>query len=239
MNSKIVQDEAVGPKVKLSARIGSLRPSPTLAVTAKARELRAQGIDVIGFGAGEPDFDTPEPIVRAAQEALKEGFTHYTAVGGIQELKEAVARKFLRDNNSTYRPEEIIITVGAKQAFFSICQVLLDPGSEVIVPSPYWVSYVDIVSLSGGKPVVCPLREETGFDLDPEAIERCITPATKAVVVNSPSNPTGGVYSKEAVEAVVRLAAYTTARSPCARRDSARRHGTTPLSSTASPRPTP
>ncbi|MEE8109446.1 MAG: aminotransferase class I/II-fold pyridoxal phosphate-dependent enzyme, partial [bacterium] len=146
MNAKAALDEASARKVRLSERITALRPSPTLAIAAKARELRAQGVDVIGFGAGEPDFDTPEPIVRAAQEALEEGFTHYTAVGGIQELKEAIARKLLRDNDTAYRPEEIIVTVGAKQAFFSACQVLLDPGSEVIIPSPYWVSYVDIVA---------------------------------------------------------------------------------------------
>ena len=206
MNAKAALDEASATKVRLSERITALRPSPTLAITAKARELRAQGVDVIGFGAGEPDFDTPEPIVRAAQEALEEGFTHYTAVGGIQELKEAIARKLLRDNDTAYRPEEIIVTVGAKQAFFSVCQVLLDPGSEVIIPSPYWVSYVDIVALAGGKAVVCPLKEEKGFDLDPEAVERCVTPATRAVVLNSPSNPTGAVYSREAMEAIVRLA---------------------------------
>ncbi|MFQ5912099.1 MAG: pyridoxal phosphate-dependent aminotransferase [Nitrospinota bacterium] len=206
MKAKAGLSEPSAPKIKLSERIASLRPSPTLAVTAKARELRERGVDVIGFGAGEPDFDTPEPIIRAAHKALEEGFTRYTAVSGIRELKEAIARKLLRDNDSPYRPDEIIVTVGAKQAYYSVCQVLLDPGAEVIIPSPYWVSYVDIVELAGGKPVICPLREEDGFNLDPDAVEACVTPATRAVLLNSPCNPTGAVYSREAVEAVVRLA---------------------------------
>ncbi len=206
MKAKPAPGRTAARPVQLSGRIAALRPSPTLAITAQARDLRAQGVDIISFGAGEPDFNTPEPIVREAKLALDEGFTQYTAVGGIPELKEGIARKLLRDNGCEYRPDEIIITVGAKQAFHSVCQVLLDPGSELIIPSPYWVSYSDIVSLAGGTPVLCPLGEENGFDLDPDAIERCVTSATRAVLINSPSNPTGAVYSRASIEAVVQLA---------------------------------
>ncbi len=206
MNAKSGAGERAARNFRLSERIGAVKPSATLAITAMARDLRAQGVDVIGFGAGEPDFDTPEAIVHAAVEALQEGFTRYTASSGIPELRAAIARKLERDNNAIYQPEEIVVTVGAKQALYSIFQVLLDPGDEVIVPAPYWVSYVDLPALAHGTPIVCPLDEENGFDLDPDGIERCLSPATRAVIVNSPSNPTGAVYSRGAVEAVMELA---------------------------------
>ncbi len=206
MNAKSGAGERAARNFRLSERIGAVKPSATLAITAMARDLRAQGVDVIGFGAGEPDFDTPEAIVHAAVEALQEGFTRYTASSGIPELRAAIARKLERDNNAIYQPEEIVVTVGAKQALYSIFQILLDPGDEVIVPAPYWVSYVDLPALAHGTPIVCPLDEENGFDLDPDGIERCLSPATRAVIVNSPSNPTGAVYSRGAVEAVMELA---------------------------------
>ncbi len=206
MNAKSGAGERAARNFRLSERIGAVKPSATLAIAAMARDLRAQGVDVIGFGAGEPDFDTPEAIVHAAVEALQEGFTRYTASSGIPELRAAIARKIERDNNAIYQPEEIVVTVGAKQALYSIFQVLLDPGDEVIVPAPYWVSYVDLPALAHGTPIVCPLDEENGFDLDPDGIERCLSPATRAVIVNSPSNPTGAVYSRGAVEAVMELA---------------------------------
>lgn len=206
MNAKSGAGERTARNFRLSKRIGAVKPSATLAITAMARDLRAQGVDVIGFGAGEPDFDTPEVIVHAAVEALQEGFTRYTASSGIPELRAAIARKLERDNNAIYQPEEIVVTVGAKQALYSIFQVLLDPGDEVIVPAPYWVSYVDLPALAQGAPVVCPLDEENGFDLDPDGVERCLSPSTRAVIVNSPSNPTGAVYSRGAVKAVMELA---------------------------------
>lgn len=206
MRAKPKSDDRVVPDFRLSSRIAAVSPSATIAITSMTRELRSQGVDVIGFGAGEPDFNTPEPIVRAAVEALQKGFTRYTASSGISELRLAIAQKLERDNHAIYQPEEIVVTVGAKQALYSIFQVLLNPGDEVIVPAPYWVSYVDLPALAHGTPVVCPLDDKNGFDLDPEAIERCISPSTRAVIINSPSNPTGAVFSRSAVEAVMEMA---------------------------------
>ena len=190
----------------LAERMKSLAPSSTLAVQAKAKELRARGIDVISFGAGEPDFDTPARIKEAAVLAMQRGQTKYTEVGGILELRAAVCAKFKRDNDLAYEPADVLISVGAKHTLFNLFTAVLDPGDEVLVPSPYWVSYPEQVKLVGGVPVAVTTDERTGFDLDPERLRRAVTPRTKVIVLNSPNNPTGAVFSRAALEAVARLA---------------------------------
>jgi aspartate aminotransferase len=189
----------------LSDRARNLKPSPTLAITAKAKSMQSQGIQVISFGAGEPDFDTPENIKRAAIKAIEEGFTKYTAVGGIDELKDAVIQKFQRDNGLTFKRSQILISCGGKHAFYNLAQAIFNHGDEVIVPAPYWVSYPPMVELAGGKPVILETREENGFRLRPEDIESAITSRTKALVLNSPSNPTGAAYGKEDLEKIAEI----------------------------------
>src|SRR5262245_22832362 len=184
----------------------SLAPSSTLAVQAKAKELRARGVNVISFGAGEPDFDTPERIKDAAVTAMKRGHTKYTEVGGIPELRAAVCTKFERDNDLAYEPADVPISVGAKHTLFNLFTAVLDPGDEVLVPSPYWVSYPEQVKLVGGMPVPVVTDEAAGFDLDPDRVRAAATPRTKVVVLNSPNNPTGAVFSRAALERVARLA---------------------------------
>ncbi|MBF0096889.1 MAG: pyridoxal phosphate-dependent aminotransferase [Magnetococcales bacterium] len=179
----------------LSNRIQKVKPSPTLAIAAKAKELQAKGIDVIDLGSGEPDFDTPKHIKKAAIRAIKEGFTKYTAVDGIPELKKAIIGKFARDNQLTFAPSQVVVTVGGKQAFYNLAQAMLNPGDEVIIPVPYWVSYPDMVLLADGVPVFVPSQEETGFKITPQALEAAITPKTRFVVLNSPSNPSGAAYT--------------------------------------------
>jgi aspartate aminotransferase len=179
-----------------------VKPSPTMAITTKARELKAAGFDVIGLGAGEPDFDTPDNIKRAAVEAIERGETKYTAVDGIPELKRAVAEKFNRENGLAYKPSEITVGSGGKQVLYNALLATLDPGDEVIVPSPYWVSYPDIVLLAGAEPVVVDTKPEDGFKLKPEALARAITPRTKWFIFNSPSNPTGAAYTEAEVKAL-------------------------------------
>jgi len=191
--------------VKLSKRVQQLAPSTTLAITAKAKELKKQGRDVIGLGAGEPDFNTPEPILRAAEEAMRAGHTKYTPSGGIPELKQAIVEKFRRDNGLTYRPEQIVVTSGAKHALYNLFQVLIDPGDEVIIPAPYWVSYIEQVKLAGGTPVIIRGEEERSFKVTPEQLRGAITGRTRAFLINSPSNPTGMVYSREELEALGRV----------------------------------
>jgi aspartate aminotransferase len=181
----------------LSQRIQKVKPSPTLAVTAKAKELRAQGRDVIGLGAGEPDFDTPEHIKEAAIQAIREGFTKYTAVPGIIELRQAVVNRLRIDSGLEYSADQVVITVGGKQAFYNLAQAIIDPGHEVIIPAPYWVSYPDMVVLAEGTPVIVNAPESNGFRLSPEALEAAITPNTRFVIINSPSNPTGGTYTRQ------------------------------------------
>jgi aspartate aminotransferase len=183
-----------------------LAPSSTLAVQAKAKALRARGIDVISFGAGEPDFDTPERIKQAAEQAMRRGQTKYTEVGGIAELRAAVCTKFQRDNGLAYEPADVLISVGAKHTLYNLAVALLDPGDEVLVPSPYWVSYPEQIRLVGAVPVPVATDERTGFDLDPDRLRAAVTPRTKLIVVNSPNNPTGAVFSAAALEAVARLA---------------------------------
>jgi aspartate aminotransferase len=190
----------------LADRLKTLAPSSTLAVQAKARELRARGIDVISFGAGEPDFDTPERIKDAAVQAMRRGQTKYTEVGGILELRAAVCAKLKRDNGLVYEPADVLVSVGAKHTLFNLVVALVNPGDEVLVPSPYWVSYPEQVRLVGGVPVEVATTEASGFDLDAERLRAAVTPRTKLIVVNSPNNPTGAVFSRAALEAVARLA---------------------------------
>lgn len=188
--------------MNLANRVQTLTPSKTLAITAKAKELKKQGHDVIGLGAGEPDFNTPQYIIEAAIKAMNEGYTKYTPAGGIIELREEIARKFKNDNNLDYKPEEIIVTSGAKHALYNLFQVLLNDGDEVILPSPYWVSYPEQIKLAGGVPVIVDALEENDFKVTTDQLEKVITDRTKAVIINSPSNPTGVVYSKDELQAI-------------------------------------
>jgi aspartate aminotransferase len=190
----------------LADRLKTLAPSSTLAVQAKARELRRRGVDVISFGAGEPDFDTPERIKEAAVRAMRQGHTKYTEVGGVPELRAAVCGKFKRDNGLDYEPADILISCGAKHTLFNMVVALLNPGDEVIVPSPFWVSYPEQARLVDAVPVAVATQESTGFDLDPALVRAAVTPRTKAIVVNSPNNPTGAVFSPAALAAVAQLA---------------------------------
>jgi aspartate aminotransferase len=179
-----------------------VKPSPTMAITSKARELKAAGFDVIGLGAGEPDFDTPDNIKQAAIEAIKRGETKYTAVDGIPELKRAIVSKFARENGLTYKPSEITVGSGGKQVLYNALLATLNPGDEVIVPSPYWVSYPDIVLLAGANPVIVGTTLEDGFKLRPEVLAAAITARTKWFIFNSPSNPTGAAYTRDEVKAL-------------------------------------
>lgn len=188
--------------MNLANRVQTLTPSKTLAITAKAKELKKQGHDVIGLGAGEPDFNTPQYIIEAAIKAMNEGYTKYTPAGGIIELREEIARKFKNDNDLDYKPEEIIVTSGAKHALYNLFQVLLNDGDEVILPSPYWVSYPEQIKLAGGVPVIVDALEENDFKVTTDQLDKAITERTKAVIINSPSNPTGVVYTKEELQAI-------------------------------------
>ena len=188
--------------IKLSSRVKRVKPSPTLAVTALAAKLRSEGKDVIGLGAGEPDFDTPEHIKLAAIEAIHNGQTKYTAVDGTAELKQAIIDKFQRDNGFSYEPQQVLVSCGGKQSFYNLFQAMIDPGDEVIIPAPYWVSYPDMVLLADGTPVIVEASQEQGFKLLPEQLEAAITERTKVFVINSPSNPTGVAYSPEELSAL-------------------------------------
>ncbi len=183
-------------------RLGRIKPSPTMAVTARAAELKAAGHDVIGLGAGEPDFDTPDPVKEAAITAIEAGYTKYTKVDGAPELKQAVRDKFLRDNGLDYRPDEIIIGVGGKQVLFNAMLATVNHGDEVIVPRPYWVSYPDMVRIAGGVPVFVDSSAESGFRITPEALDKAITPRTKWLILNSPSNPSGAAYTTDELRAL-------------------------------------
>jgi aspartate aminotransferase len=185
-----------------SKRIMKVKPSPTLAVTALANSMKAKGIDIIGFGSGEPDFDTPRSIKDAAVRAIEAGKTKYTPAGGLPDLKKAVVDKFMRDNNLEYKLSEVTINCGGKHSFFNLMQVMLNEGDEVIIPAPYWVSYPSIVMLGGGEPVIIQTDAESGFKITPKQLQEKITKKTKAVVLNSPSNPTGAAYSKKEIEAL-------------------------------------
>jgi aspartate aminotransferase len=188
--------------LELSKRVQAIKPSPTLAVTARAAKLKAEGKDIIGLGAGEPDFDTPQHIKNAAIEAINKGFTKYTAVGGTPGLKQAIIAKFKRDNGLDYTPKQILVSCGGKQSFFNLALAVINPGDEVIIPAPYWVSYPDIVIIAEGKPVIVQAGIEQGFKLTPAQLGAAITPRTKMLVINSPSNPSGAVYSLDELKAL-------------------------------------
>ncbi|MFL0246925.1 pyridoxal phosphate-dependent aminotransferase [Candidatus Clostridium stratigraminis] len=183
--------------MNLSKKAEQISPSLTLAIDAKAKKMKAEGIDVIGFGAGEPDFNTPLNIQEAAIKAIKEGYTKYTPTSGIKELKEAICKKFGDDNKLFYKPSQIIVSTGAKQCLANAFQAILNPGDEVIIPCPYWVSYPELVKLADGVPVFIETTEENKFKYSVDKLKKAITPNTKAIIVNSPGNPTGTVYTKE------------------------------------------
>ncbi len=188
--------------MQLSTRVQAIKPSPTLAVSARAAKLKAEGKDIIGLGTGEPDFDTPQHIKDAAIAAINKGFTKYTAVGGTASLKQAVIAKFKRDNGLDYTAKQILVSCGGKQSFFNLALAVINPGDEVIITAPYWVSYPDIVIIAEGKPVIVQADIAQGFKLTPTQLSAAITPKTRMVVINSPSNPSGAVYTLEDLKAL-------------------------------------
>ncbi|MFO1480567.1 MAG: pyridoxal phosphate-dependent aminotransferase [Turneriella sp.] len=188
--------------MKLASRLELIEPSPTLAITARANELKAEGKDIVGFGAGEPDFDTPEHIKAAAIDALNKGFTKYTAVSGIAELKQAIIAKFARDNQLEFKPNQIIVGTGGKQVLYNFFLSVINDGDEVVCPAPYWVSYKDIVRLAGGTMKLINTTFESGFKVSPAQLEQAITPRTRVFILNSPSNPTGATYTPEEIRAL-------------------------------------
>ncbi|MFW5976583.1 MAG: pyridoxal phosphate-dependent aminotransferase [Bacillota bacterium] len=192
--------------MELSKKCLNITESLTLAISAKAKSMRAEGKDVIGFGAGEPDFNTPEYIVEAAKKALNDGFTNYTPASGTTELKKEICNKLSRDNNLDYNPENIIVSNGAKHSLYNVFQTILNPGDEVLISSPYWVSYPEIVKLGGGEPVYIETEQKDGFKMQPSIIEEKVSSKTKALILNSPGNPTGAVYSKAEMEKIAELA---------------------------------
>jgi len=189
----------------LSNRASKIKPSPTLAIDAKAKAMKAEGVDIVSFGVGEPDFDTPDNIKEAAIKAIRDGFTKYTPVGGIDPLKDAIIEKFRKDNNLNYMRDEIIVSCGAKHSLYNIAQALFGPGDEVLIPSPYWVSYPEQVVLNDAIPVFVKTYETDSFIVKPEAIESHITKKTKALILNSPSNPTGLTYNKKTLERIAEI----------------------------------
>jgi aspartate aminotransferase len=189
----------------LSERAKKIKPSPTLAIDAKAKALKAEGLDIVNFGVGEPDFDTPEHVKEAAIKAIKDGFTKYTPVGGIDELKDAIIEKFKKDNNLQYARENILVSCGAKHSLYNVAQAIYSAGDEVIIPSPYWVSYPDQVLLNDAIPVFVKTYEEDNFMLRPDALKAVITKNTKAIILNSPSNPTGFTYDKKTLDDIAEI----------------------------------
>ncbi|HAB52033.1 MAG TPA: aspartate aminotransferase [Ignavibacteriales bacterium] len=189
----------------ISKRAQNISPSQTLTITAKAKLMKKEGKDVVSFGAGEPDFDTPDYIKEAAYEALKSGFTKYTPTSGIPELKQAVCDKLKKENGLDYIPSQIMISTGAKQCLYEIIQVTVNPGDEVIIPAPYWVSYPDMVSMANGKSVIIETKEADGFKLKPEQLESALTPKTKILILCNPSNPTGSAYTKSELESLAEV----------------------------------
>ncbi|MDB9706134.1 pyridoxal phosphate-dependent aminotransferase [Pelagibacteraceae bacterium] len=189
----------------VSNNLKRIKPSPTIAVTQKARELKASGEDIIGLGAGEPDFDTPDNIKQAAIKAIKEGDTKYTAVDGTPALKEAIVKKFKRENNLEYQVDQITVGAGGKHVIYNAMMATLNEGDEVVVPAPYWVSYPDIVLLAGGEPVILECNEKQGFKINPLELEKAITKKTKWIILNSPSNPTGACYSEKDIREIAKV----------------------------------
>jgi aspartate aminotransferase len=192
--------------ISLAERVVQVPPSPTLAINAKAKALKAAGKDILNFSVGEPDFDTPQHVCEAGKKAIDSGHTRYTAVPGIPELREAVVQRLKEDHGWDYSPEQIQVCCGGKQGLYNVFQALLNPGDEVLIPTPYWVSYPPMVQLAGGIPVSVPLDEEQNFDLCPERLAAAISPKTRAILLNSPSNPSGGILSARALAAVARKA---------------------------------
>ncbi|MEA5000990.1 MAG: pyridoxal phosphate-dependent aminotransferase [Endomicrobiaceae bacterium] len=189
----------------LSKRVQAIQPSPTLAIDAKAKKLKEQGIDVISFGTGEPDFDTPKNIKDFAIDSINKGFTKYCPVAGTLDLKKAIINKFKTENNLEYTPDEIIVSCGAKHSLYNIFQAVFNEGDEVIIPAPYWVSYPDMAILAGAKPVIIKTEDKNSFKITPDAIARVVTDKTKALILNSPSNPTGGTYSCEELKEIAKV----------------------------------
>lgn len=193
--------------MELATRLQEITPSLTLSVDSKAKALRAEGVDVCGFGAGEPDMDTPEHIKAAAIAALQDGFTKYTPSSGIPELRQAISEKFARDNGLEYKASQVIVSNGAKHSCFNAIAAVCNPGDEVIIPAPYWLSYPEMVRLAGAEPVIAPTSEENAWKLTPEDFENAMTPRTKMIILNTPGNPTGSLYTKEELRALSEVAA--------------------------------
>jgi aspartate aminotransferase len=189
-------------KYKISQRAAALSPSLTLAIDSKAKAMKAEGQDVVGFGAGEPDFDTPQHIKDAAAKALADGFTKYTPSSGIPELRQAIADKFKRDNNLTYKPSQVIVSCGGKHSCYNVILATCEEGDEVIIPSPYWLSYPEMAKLAGATPIIVETTDKTEFKVTPEQLRAAITPKTRLFILNSPSNPTGSLYSREEIKAL-------------------------------------
>ncbi|MEK7272448.1 MAG: pyridoxal phosphate-dependent aminotransferase [Nitrospirota bacterium] len=192
--------------MKLAARVSRITPSPTLAMTATAKAMAAQGIDVVDFSSGEPDFDTPEPVKAAAEAAIRAGFTKYTPSSGIDELRQAIADKLLAEQGLRYEKAQILVSCGAKHSLYNVAEALLEAGDEIIIPTPYWVSYADQALLNDATPVLLPTKEDQGYAIDPDELQKLVTPRTKAIIVNSPCNPTGATYDKSTLEAIATIA---------------------------------
>jgi aspartate aminotransferase len=195
----------VGENAMISKRVQSIKPSPTLAIDAKVKTLKQKGVDIINFGVGEPDFDTPKNIKEAAIVAINSGFTKYCPVPGTPEIKNAIINKLQRDNNALYLHEQIIVSSGAKHSLYNLFQAIIDPGDEVIIPAPYWVSYTDMVILAGGNPVIINSTDKTNFKITGDCIRKVITDKTKAIIINSPSNPTGSTYYSNELKEIVQV----------------------------------
>ena len=187
---------------RISHRAASLAPSLTLAIDSKAKQMKAEGLDVVGFGAGEPDFDTPQHIKDAASKALADGFTKYTPSSGIPELRQAIADKFQRENGLSFKPSQIIVSCGGKHSCYNVILATCQEGDEVLIPSPYWLSYPEMVKLAAATPVILKTTDATEFKVTPDQLRAAITPKTRLLILNSPSNPTGGLYSKEELKAL-------------------------------------
>lgn len=192
--------------MKLAARVSRITPSPTLAMTATAKAMAAQGLDVIDFSSGEPDFDTPEPVKAAAEAAIRSGFTKYTPSSGIDELRQAIADKLFAEQGLQYEKAQILVSCGAKHSLYNLAEALLEGGDEIIIPTPYWVSYADQALLNDATPVLLPTREDDGYAINPDDLQRLVTPRTKAIIVNSPCNPTGATYDRKTLEAIATIA---------------------------------
>ncbi|MDO9042083.1 MAG: pyridoxal phosphate-dependent aminotransferase [Desulfocapsaceae bacterium] len=194
------------PIITLADRVINIKPSPTLAVNAKAKALKAAGEDILNFSVGEPDFDTPPHVCEAGKKAIDEGFTRYTAVPGMPELREAICQRLQKDKGLSYTMDEIQVACGGKHGLYNMFQAVINPGDEVLIPTPYWVSYPPMVQLAGGTPVLVPLLEQDNFDLNPDILHKYATNKTRAIIINSPSNPTGSVFSVEALQAIGKMA---------------------------------